>query len=185
LLYDQPCEDSKRVRVAGPFTVESLSPHRALSTDDDRPATESEACREAATGQFETMILENLKKAGVQNTIKNERLTFDRLEPYPGTWLHAAGEYTEKGGDEKAGLECGDSSPPSLAATRRGVGVSTFLSVQTRTSALTPLGERVTRRGVFISRDEAGEGVQTQRADPNASISNTKRRTFCTNKSGA
>jgi adenine-specific DNA-methyltransferase len=98
LLYDQPYEDSKRVRVAGSFTVESLSPHRALSTDDDRPASESEARREPTAGQFETMILENLKKAGVQNTIKNERLTFDRLEPYPGTWLHAAGEYTEKGG---------------------------------------------------------------------------------------
>ena len=60
-----------------------------------------------------------------------------------------------------------------------------IFEVQTRTSALAPLGERVTRRGVFISRDEAGEGVQTQRAYPNASISNTKRRTFCTNKSGA
>jgi adenine-specific DNA-methyltransferase len=98
LLYDQPYEDSKRVRVAGPFTVESLSPHRALTTDEDRPATEAEARREPTAGQFEAMILENLKKAGVQNTIKNERLIFDRLEPYPGTWLHAAGEYTEKGG---------------------------------------------------------------------------------------
>ena len=41
------------------------------------------------------MILDNLKKAGVQNTRKAERLTFDRLDPYPGVWLHAAGEYTE------------------------------------------------------------------------------------------
>ena len=43
------------------------------------------------------MIIENLKKAGVQNTLKNERLKFDRLESFAGTWIHAAGEYTEKG----------------------------------------------------------------------------------------
>jgi len=41
------------------------------------------------------MILENLKKSGVQNTVKGERLKFDRLDPYAGAWLHAAGEYTE------------------------------------------------------------------------------------------
>src|SRR5262245_15255528 len=31
LLYDSPAEDPKRTRVAGPFTVESLSPHRSLA----------------------------------------------------------------------------------------------------------------------------------------------------------
>lgn len=97
-LYDQPCADNKRIRVTGPFTMESLSPHRVIATEDDRPVTEIEAQKEAGAGQFETMILDNLKKAGVQNTIKNERLKFDRLEPYAGEWLHAAGEYTEKDG---------------------------------------------------------------------------------------
>src|SRR5690242_17327817 len=44
---------------------------------------------------FATMILDdNLRKAGVQNTHKGERLTFDRLDPYAGAWLHAAGEYS-------------------------------------------------------------------------------------------
>jgi adenine-specific DNA-methyltransferase len=81
-LYDQPYEDNKRIRVTGPFTVESLSPHRVLATDDERPATEREAAKAAGPGQFETMILDNLKKAGVQNTVKKERLTFDRLDPY-------------------------------------------------------------------------------------------------------
>ena len=95
-LYDQPYEDNRRIRVTGPFTVESLSPHRVFTTDEERPATEVEAQKEAGVGQFETMILDNLKKAGVQNTIKNERLKFDRLEPYAGEWLHAEGEYTEK-----------------------------------------------------------------------------------------
>ncbi len=97
-LHDQPYEDNKRIRVAGPFTVESLSPHRVLSTDEERPASEREAQQTAATGQFETMILANLEKAGVQNTRKSERLKLDRLEPYAGTWLNAAGEYTDSEG---------------------------------------------------------------------------------------
>jgi adenine-specific DNA-methyltransferase len=93
-LYDKPYEDPKRIRVTGPFTVESLSPHRMISTDDDRPATEPERHKVSVPGQFETMILDNLRKAGVQNTRKKERLVFDRLEPYAGRWIHATGTYT-------------------------------------------------------------------------------------------
>ncbi len=106
ILYDQPYEDRKRIRVAGPFTVESLSPHRVLSTDEEIPASEKEGRESTGTGQFETMILENLKKAGVQNTIKNERLHFDRLEIYAGTWIHAEGEYTEKDGKSRRVAVC-------------------------------------------------------------------------------
>jgi adenine-specific DNA-methyltransferase len=97
-LYDQPYEDNKRVRVCGPFSVESLSPFRVLSTADDSQndsASEQEAQKQQ---DFATMILENLKKAGVQNTVKNERLTFDRLDAYAGVWLNAAGEYKDADG---------------------------------------------------------------------------------------
>jgi len=97
-LYDQPYPDNKRVRVCGPFSVESLSPHRVLSAVDenqDGTVTEQEARKQQ---DFATMILDNLKKAGVQNTRKEERLTFDRLDPYAGAWLHAAGEYTDADG---------------------------------------------------------------------------------------
>jgi adenine-specific DNA-methyltransferase len=97
LLYDKPYEDAKRVRVSGPFTVESLSPHRVLETDDERPTAEKEGQRDSAV-QFEQMILDNLRKAGVQNTVKNERLVFTRLEPHPGQWIQAAGEYTDADG---------------------------------------------------------------------------------------
>jgi adenine-specific DNA-methyltransferase len=107
LLYDQPYEDNKRIRVSGPFTVESLSPHRVLSTEEERPAAEVQAQKEASNGQFETMIIDNLKKAGVQNTRKNERLKFDRLEPFAGTWLHAAGEYTEKDKTKRVAISIG------------------------------------------------------------------------------
>ena len=95
MLYDQPYEDNKRVRVCGPFSVESLSPHRMLPAADenqDRTVTERQARKQQ---DFVTMILENLKKAGVQNTRKGERLRFERLEPYAGKWIHATGEYTD------------------------------------------------------------------------------------------
>src|SRR5438093_6318457 len=94
LLYDKPYEDPKRIRVSGPFTVESLSPHRVLATEDERPTAEKEGQRDSAV-QFEQMILDNLRKAGVQNTVKNERLVFTRLEPYAGRWIQAAGEYAD------------------------------------------------------------------------------------------
>ncbi len=98
LLYDQPYEDPKRIRVAGPFTVESLSPHRMLSTDDERPEAEQEAKRDPAGGQYELTIIENLRKAGVQNTFKDQRIKFDRLDTYAGEWIQAAGEYTDADG---------------------------------------------------------------------------------------
>ena len=100
-LYDQPYEDNNRVRVCGPFSVESLSPHRVLSTaDENQNGTVSE--QEAREQQdFATMILDNLKKAGVQNTRKSERLTFDQLDPYAGVWLNAAGEYTDADGKSR------------------------------------------------------------------------------------
>jgi adenine-specific DNA-methyltransferase len=105
LLYDQPYEDNKRIRVTGPFTVESLSPHRFLSADENGDGTVSE--QEARQHHdFTTMILDNLKKAGVQNTRKTERLTFDRLESFAGTWLQATGEYTDKDGKTRRVAVC-------------------------------------------------------------------------------
>jgi len=94
-LYDQPYEDKRKIRVTGPFTVESLSPHRMLTVDVEKPADETEARGGDNRGQFVTMIVENLKAAGVQNTKKKERLKFARLEPHAGTWIHAVGEYLE------------------------------------------------------------------------------------------
>ncbi len=104
ILYDQPYEDKKRIRVSGPFTVESLSPHRILSADEERPQSEKSPEKTSGHGQFETMILDNLKKAGVQNTIKNERLKFDRLEPFAGLYIHGEGEYTESGQTKRAAI---------------------------------------------------------------------------------
>ncbi|MGP0065751.1 MAG: site-specific DNA-methyltransferase, partial [Isosphaeraceae bacterium] len=97
-LFDQPYEDKNQIRVSGPFTVESLSPDRIVSTDDERPESERIGQKQPGRADFATMILDNLRKAGVQNTFKNERLTFDRLEPHAGSWIHATGEYTNGDG---------------------------------------------------------------------------------------
>ncbi|BAZ47104.1 DNA methylase (plasmid) [Chondrocystis sp. NIES-4102] len=107
ILYDQPYDDKKRIRVTGPFTVESLSPHRVLSTNEERPASEAEGIQQASDN-FEIRIIENLKKAGVQNGKKDERLKFEYLEPYPGTWIQAEGEYVDKDGTtHKVGISIG------------------------------------------------------------------------------
>jgi adenine-specific DNA-methyltransferase len=88
ILYDRPYEDSRKVRVAGRFTVESLSPHRTISPT--RSASEQAAERQDSS-EFERTILENLLKAGVQNGRKKERLEFETLMPFPGAYLQAEG----------------------------------------------------------------------------------------------
>ena len=94
-LYDQPQEDRKKVRVTGPFTVESLSPHRTLE-----PADTAEEVAESGV-EFVPTILENLRKAGVQNTVKQEHLTFDWLDPHAGAWVHARGAFADADGTER------------------------------------------------------------------------------------
>jgi len=97
LLFDKPYLDNRRVRVAGPFTVESLSPHRSLafvgSAVDGAGATNTGAVADASQGEaaFEQTILANLRTAGIQNGRKGERLTFDTVEPYAGAHIQALG----------------------------------------------------------------------------------------------
>jgi adenine-specific DNA-methyltransferase len=84
-LYDKPYEDKKKVRVAGPFTVESLSPHRVLGVDENDELIDPEGRRTSSAGygakqDFPQMILENLKTAGVQQAHKEDKITFT---PHP------------------------------------------------------------------------------------------------------
>ena len=94
-LYDQPEENRRKVRVTGPFTVESLSPHRTLEPS----GTEGEVAE--STEDFLPTILENLRKAGVENTVKQEHLNFDWLDASAGTWIHARGAFTDADGAER------------------------------------------------------------------------------------
>jgi adenine-specific DNA-methyltransferase len=110
LLFDQPYEDAKRVRVTGPFTVESLSPHRTISVEEKKNlAVEFEGTRHpkiVGPDPFGHMILENLRAAGVQNTYKQERLKFDTLDPFPGEWIQGAGTCADSEGKSRRVAVC-------------------------------------------------------------------------------
>ncbi len=95
-LYDQPQESRKKIRVTGPFTVESLSPHRTLE-----PSTADGSVAES-TEEFLPTILDNLRKAGVQNNVREEHLSFDWLEHSAGTWVHARGAFSDADGSERS-----------------------------------------------------------------------------------
>jgi adenine-specific DNA-methyltransferase len=109
-LYDRPYEDKKKVRVAGPFTVESLSPHRMLGVGADDELIDPMAARKdgAANGQtFEQMILENLKAAGVQQAHKEDRIVFESLVPWPGELVSGEGRYRESNTEKRAAIFIG------------------------------------------------------------------------------
>jgi adenine-specific DNA-methyltransferase len=105
-LFDRPYEDRKIVRVSGPFTVESLSPHRVI-VDGPEDAAAAESVPSVDAGAFVTSILDNLRRAGVQNTKRDERLEFARLDPYPGVWVQGVGEYGENGSTKTVAIAIG------------------------------------------------------------------------------
>lgn len=93
LLYDKPFEDKKRVRVTGPFTVESLSPYRSVEQHDQNASRSEKAGEADAMGaDYTQTILENLRSAGIQNGRKAERIEFAALTEYAGTHVQAIGE---------------------------------------------------------------------------------------------
>jgi len=99
LLYDKPYEDRKKVRVAGPFTFESLSPHRVLGVDEDDNLIDHLSNDEEIPKQsFTQMILDNLKVAGVQQAHKEDKIQFTFLAPWPGNLVCAEAKYSD-GGD--------------------------------------------------------------------------------------
>ncbi len=108
-LVDKPVELKGLVRVAGPFTVDSLSPHRVLPADEDDPllvaalAEGEEAPHRLASrinagstsDDFVRVVLDNLKVAGVGNTKKGERLRFTTIRPFAGRYVNAEARYVE------------------------------------------------------------------------------------------
>ena len=105
-LHDKPYPDPKKVRVAGPFTVESLSPHRVLGVDEDDELIDTlreDGAEYGPKQSFPQMILENLKTAGVQQAHKEDRITFTALTPWPGDLVCAEGRYLGK--DEGRGMK--------------------------------------------------------------------------------
>ena len=121
------------VRVAGPFTVESLSPHRVLPMGEDPYLEEMLAAGEDAssiiaaaemedvdgraepgrdeksgmvTTDFAQVVYDNLKAAGVQNTKKGETLKFEWLKPFASRsgLIQFEGRYQEKGASKRAAV---------------------------------------------------------------------------------
>ena len=126
-LYDKPYEDKKVVRVAGPFTVESLSPHRLLAVDEHEELIEKVAepstVDYGSTRDFAEVILENLRTAGVQQARKSDRLEFSSITGWPGEYICAEGHYKDRNRSRRAGImigpEFGTVSRPDLAAAAR------------------------------------------------------------------
>ena len=109
-LYDKPYEDKKAVRVAGPFTVESLSPHRMLGVGEDDELIDIRKADSTANGtkqSFPQMILENLKTVGVQQAHKEDRIAFTALTPWPGELVCAEGRYREGKSEKRAAIFIG------------------------------------------------------------------------------
>lgn len=135
-LYDRPYHDNKKVRVAGPFTVESLSPHRIPGVDEDDELIDT--LRETGDGygegqSFVQMILENLRTSGVQQAHKEDRIEFTSLVPWPGEFVCAEGRYFEgegSGPEKRAavfiGPEFGTVSRPDLVKAAREAGDGGF-----------------------------------------------------------
>ena len=140
-LYDKPYDDKSKVRVAGPFTVESISPHRVLTVDENDNIVDGWKLSEkkakaaiAGTPDFAAVILENLKLAGVQQAHKEDRLTFTSLVGWPGEYICAEGRYFEGKGDNAPqkraaifiGPEFGTVSRPDLVTAAREAADANF-----------------------------------------------------------
>ncbi|MYB71018.1 MAG: site-specific DNA-methyltransferase [Gemmatimonadetes bacterium] len=136
-LYDKPYEDNKKVRVAGPFTVESLSPHRLLGVNENDELIDNVAEAKLGYGEkqdFAEMILDNLKTSGVQQAHKDDRISFSGIRPWPGYHVCAEGTYVEGNGDSGAekragifvGPEFGTVSRPDLVSAVREAADADF-----------------------------------------------------------
>ena len=95
ILYDKPYEDKSKVRVAGPFTLESLSPHRVLTVNENDELVEGnqEESPDDSKGDFASIILEHLKTSGVQQAHKEDKINFTSINGWPGEYICAEGTY--------------------------------------------------------------------------------------------
>ncbi|MBB35844.1 MAG: site-specific DNA-methyltransferase [Hirschia sp.] len=157
LLYDRPYADNSRVRVAGPFTVETLSPHRVIPADDYELADELDAVegnrprKEMPADEFANMVLEHLKSSGVQQSAKEDRISFNAVEGWPGDYIAATGTFTEGSTEKRAaifiGPEFGTVARADLTAAARealdarfDVLIACGFNFEAHTSELNKLG---------------------------------------------
>ena len=150
MLYDRPYGDTSKVRVAGPFTVESLSPHRVIPADEDGeyvralldaddPQTEPRHKRDAPPPEqdFATMVIDNLKTAGVHQAAKDDRITFTTVDGWPGSYIAAEGRYMEGETEKRAGIFIG---PEFGTVTRADLTAAAREALEARFDALIACG---------------------------------------------
>ncbi len=140
-LYDRPYVDNSRIRVAGPFTVESLSPHRALPSQDDElietiHSAEGKHRRSKLVTpptDFAEMVLEHLKTAGVHQAEKRDTIRFTSITGWPGDYISAEAHFVERNGKENErraavliGPEFGTLSRTDLMAAAREANDARF-----------------------------------------------------------
>jgi len=133
-LYDKPYPDPKKVRVAGPFTVESISPHRVLAVNENEELVESSSTSGGdarSAKDFVQIILDNLKTSGVQQAHKEDKIVFTSLTNWPGDYICAEGRYSEATGSENRaaifiGPEFGTVSREDLVRAAREAGDGAF-----------------------------------------------------------
>jgi adenine-specific DNA-methyltransferase len=102
-LYDQPEIDHSRLRVTGPFTVETLQ-----SFEPTSPAhVESGEAEAEGLQRFTDRVFSHLQSAGIKNGIRNENAVFTKINPLAHEALHAEGWYTTERGEAKAYLYIG------------------------------------------------------------------------------
>jgi len=121
-LYDKPYENKTKVRVAGPFTVESLSPHRALSVDENDELIDHVADSGELYDQiqgFAQVVLDNLKTAGVHQAHKDDRIKFTSITPWPGYLICAEGRYMEGVGETATERRAGIFVGPEFGTVQR------------------------------------------------------------------
>ncbi len=96
ILYDQPEVDKKRLRVSGPFTVETLQSFNVKNPDElDRDDEQREA------EMFQERIFAHLRASGIRNGAKQEQAVFYNIEPVANPYLSARGYYRDGEGKER------------------------------------------------------------------------------------
>ena len=132
-LYDKPYTDNRKVRVSGPFTVESLSPHRVMEVDENGQfidPLERPSAKGSGAASFVDMILDNLRTAGVQQAHKEGKTDFTSLTPWPGRLVCAEGRYMEGDTERRAaifiGPEFGTVQRQELVEAAREAGDADF-----------------------------------------------------------
>lgn len=139
LLYDRPYVDASKVRVAGPFTVESLSPHRVVPADEEEmlDTLNAKASKRRRTKfvtpptDFAEMILDHLATAGVHQAEKRDTIRFlGRPTGWPDEYVNAEGRFMEGETERRAaifiGPEFGTLSRVDLAAAAREANEARF-----------------------------------------------------------